>query len=186
MAKTIMTTPVGKFMFPRLNSPESFNNGPLKYTVNIDYDPDNEAWAKFEAELIKACKDVDKKAQAPIKEVFDSEGEPTGMHRLIFRTMAYFTDDAGNQVSNRPPVVDQLGHPVNLDNVVIGNGTTGRIKFILYPFTQVKKTSVTLVLKAVQVKDIVAFNAAADFDDLVDDVSTVDVGDVEDISDADF
>lgn len=178
MAKKAFVTPIAPTIFVHLNTPDDFG-GRKKWTLSLVLNPDSPEFidfrAKIQAHINDICKEAGIKVPAfPAASNKNKEGVEDGNVLMKFWTYAAFNSDGGEAVPNRVPVVDTVNNPVDLSEVVIGSGTTARVKFSVatYQHKATKKTGVTLNLLGVQVKDIVSLGSDPGFDALEDEVST--------------
>ena len=116
----IVVTPAGIASWPHLNSPDTKFVEPgkfPKYSVKLQFDPNDPAWAKFMADSqadfdakLEAYKADNPKfakrmsvANPAFREVFDEEGEPTGLLELVARMGSQYIDRKTNKVVKLKP-----------------------------------------------------------------------------------
>ncbi len=165
-------TPAGIAQYPRLTKPDTaFGNIDGIYKVTLVL-PGAEAQglvslidAAMAESLKKARMENPTKAKAikaatdkPYKAVTDDNGNETGEVKFNFKMKAKITSKTGESWQQRPDIFDAKGK-VLLDPK-IGGGSKIKVAFEIYPFwTQLIGAGVSLRLLAVQVLDLVEYNA---------------------------
>lgn len=165
-----ITTPVGKAIWPHLNTPDTtFEKDGGIYAVTLRL-PKSEASNLIE-EITKVYKDniknlekekgkKPKPASMPVKDSEDEDGNPTGEVDIKFKLKA--VGKSGSDTwEQRPALFDSTGKPLT---EVVGGGSTIKVGAEIIPyFTASVGAGVTLRLKAVQVIELVEYSTGGDF-----------------------
>jgi len=173
------TTPIGTFIYPRLDQPESYNKGALKFSTKIEMPRlEADAWIKrtgldkiYESCVASAKKRYDELPRAtresnpfkpfPLYNVcFDeTTEEETGDVRFSFACHAGGVTKAGKKWEKKIPVYN--ASKKKLEPVPpIGSGTTGRIAFEVDPagwFEAATGCGISKYLKGAQIVNLVVF-----------------------------
>lgn len=168
-----LTTPAGVAKYPYLSNPDTQFNAQGEFKTTLLLDPNE--YADFLAELdaladkavVSAVESLEKQGkkahakqvqrQEPYREEYDSEGEPTGLVEVRFKSKAKITTRDGREMDLRPSLFDALGKPIDPKDVVIYGGSVIKVNFTprAYYVSATKLAGVTLQLNAVQVIELV-------------------------------
>ena len=172
-----MTTPKGTAIWPWLNEPNRKFEPAGVYAVNLrmmmsdaqDFiDNITKVRDEHHNEQTKELKKKIKKADLPIIEVVDDQGDETGEVELKLKLKASYEYD-GKTITQRPLIMDAKQKPIG-DEVRIGSGTTMRCGVEVRPwYVASQGVGVSLRLRVVQVIDLVEFGGGGtsgfDFED---------------------
>ena len=171
-----LTTPKGTAIYPYLNEPNRKFDQIGVYSVNLRMN--GEDAAEFISTITKVRdeyhneqtkemkKKTLKKADLPVKEVVDDQGEETGEVDLKIKLKAGYEYD-GKTITQRPTLIDAKQQPMAND-ILIGSGTTLRCGVEVAPwYVPTMGIGVSLRLRVAQIIDLVEFGgggaAAYDF-----------------------
>jgi hypothetical protein len=178
-----VTTEEGIFKFPKLNAPDTKYKADGEYGVKVILSQEaaqpiidklnaeadrmlEETKAALEEKVstekgekkAKAKKELDnlKKADLPVKDCVDDDGEPNGDVELNFKMKAQRTDKKTQKIIKMSPkVFDAKGNPMKVVPQIWG-GTKGCVAGQIVPFyTAAVGAGASLRLSAVQVIDLV-------------------------------
>ena len=163
-----ITTPKGIAVWPWLNEPDrKFNaNGDFKVNLQLSKEDAGDFIKKLEdiyrehyKETCKAeGKTKLKKADLPVIEVEDDEGNPTGEVQVKFKLKAQYEYE-GKKISQRPILLDAKRQPMT---ETIGGGSTIRVGCEVYPYyTATIGVGLSLRCKVVQVLELKEFAPGA-------------------------
>jgi len=198
--KSLMTTPVGTFIYPHLNTPDTKFDSDGVYTVKIrpDDPAENAAFRKLIDKLMKMSakgesmdartkKGYDK-AVAKLEEgeslkiadaPYSKDEDDPKLFVFNFKMKAKGTTREGETFTRTPKLFDAQGNPC--PDARIGGGTKGRVSFDVYHFfTALIGAGVSLRLEAAQIIDLVEWggrNAEGFGFEAVDGFSIEDAGD---------
>tara|TARA_R100001594_G_scaffold101815_2_gene136393 strand:+ start:482 stop:1087 length:606 start_codon:yes stop_codon:yes gene_type:complete len=171
-----MTTPKGTAVWPWLTEPNRKFDQAGVYSVNLKMSSeDAEEFVKtitrvrdeFHEEETKTQKKKIKKADLPLVEVVDDQGNETGEVELKLKMNASYEHD-GKTITQRPTLIDTKQNPITED-VRVGSGTTMRCGVEVRPwYVPSQGVGVSLRLKVVQIIELVEFGGGTsgfDFDD---------------------
>lgn len=159
-----ITTPVGVFVYPKLNKPDTKFNADGVYSVKVRYTAGEAApllaqlQSLADAAYVESCKSEKKaklkRADLPIAVEVDKDGNETGNYLLNAKLKAKFTARDGSVIEMRPIVYD--AHR-NICTKEVWGGSTGKLSLEVVPyFTATVGAGISLRLKAVQVISLVA------------------------------
>jgi len=172
-----LITPKGTAIYPRINEPNRKFDPIGVYSVNLRMTGEDAAEFittitqvrdEYHADQTKELKKKLKKADLPVMEVVDDQGEDTGEVDLKIKLKAGYEYD-GKTITQRPILVDSKRTPMNND-IRIGSGTTMRCGVEVAPwYMPTNGVGVSLRLRVVQIIDLVEFGGggveAYDFKD---------------------
>ena len=164
-----VTTPKGLAVWPWLNEPDRKFNANGEYKVNLqmaheDAQPFIEKLEEIHKEHYQeTCKREKKqklkKADLPITDVFDDEGNPTGEVQIKFKLKAQYEYD-GKKITQRPVLMDSKRQPMK---EVIGGGSVIRVGCDVYPYyTATIGVGLSLRCKIVQVLELKEYSPGTD------------------------
>lgn len=166
---TRITSPKGSAVYPWLNEPDRRFDQTGVYSVSLRVKADDKDVVTFVdmikkiademyAQVIKETKKKAKKADLPIKDVIDVDGNETGEIDIKFKLKSQGGQGEKTWVQ-RPALFDSKGKPMN-DKV--GGGSTIKVGCEAVPFfSPTVGVGVTLRLKAVQILELQEFNGGA-------------------------
>lgn len=158
-----LVSPKGVASYPKLNEPDTKFKPDGEYSVSLLVDPDE---AKSFVESVKGCvrdyyteqcrllkKKELKKAELPIKDDADKEGNKTGKLRIKFALSAKVkSKKTGKEWEQRPALFDSKGKVINER---IGGGSVIKVACEVFPwYTPALGVGASLRCKAVQVLDL--------------------------------
>lgn len=173
------TSPVGVFVWPKLNEPDYKFNEDGEYGVKLALDPQNEEHAAFLANLderaaaaLEEMKEANKKyakvmtLAEPYAPELDKDGEETGRVLVNFTMPAIITRKSDKKTwTMKPALFDANGTPLSPDQK-IGGGSTGRVAFESWSYFNAsgkeKTAGITKRLVAVQVLERKEWQGNAD------------------------
>tara|TARA_Y100001938_G_C8090094_1_gene434502 strand:- start:2146 stop:2757 length:612 start_codon:yes stop_codon:yes gene_type:complete len=171
-----LTTPKGTAIYPWLNEPNRKFDPAGVYAVNLRMTADEaetfinkitEVRDEHHQSQTKELKKKLKKADLPVIEVVDDQGNETGEIELKCKLKASYEYD-GKTITQRPVMIDAKQQKVS-DDVRVGSGTTMKVGVEVRPwYVPSQGVGVSLRLKVVQIIDLVEFGGGAggfDFDD---------------------
>ncbi len=171
-----MTTPKGTAVYPWLTEPNRKFDQAGVYSVNLRMTSEDasefvnaitEILDHHHEDQTKEHKKKIKKADLPIIEVVDDQGNETGEIELKCKMKASYEYD-GKTITQRPLLIDAKRQPVGGD-VRIGSGTTMKCGVEIRPwYVASQGVGVSLRLKVVQIIELVEFGGGTtgfDFDD---------------------
>jgi len=170
-----LTTPKGTAIYPWLNEPNRKFDQIGVYSVNLRMTAQDAAEFveiitkvrdEYHGEQTKELKKKLKKADLPVLEVIDDQGEETGEVDLKIKLKAGYEYD-GKTITQRPTLIDAKQQPIGND-IQIGSGTTLRCGVEVAPwYVPTMGIGVSLRLRVAQIIDLVEFGgggaAAYDF-----------------------
>ena len=170
-----LTTPKGTAIYPWLNEPNRKFDQIGVYSVNLRMNGEDAAEFiseitkvrdEYHDEQTKEMKKKLKKADLPVMEVVDDQGEETGEVDLKIKLKAGYEYD-GKTITQRPTLIDAKQQPMAND-ILIGSGTTLRCGVEVAPwYVPTMGIGVSLRLRVAQIIDLVEFGgggaAAYDF-----------------------
>jgi len=170
-----LTTPKGTAIYPWLNEPNRKFDPIGVYSVNLRMTAQDAAEFveiitkvrdEYHGEQTKERKKKLKKADLPVLEVIDDQGEETGEVDLKIKLKAGYEYD-GKTITQRPTLIDAKQQPIGND-IQIGSGTTLRCGVEVAPwYVPTMGIGVSLRLRVAQIIDLVEFGgggaAAYDF-----------------------
>jgi len=170
-----LTTPKGTAIYPWLNEPNRKFDQIGVYSVNLRMTAQDAAEFveiitkvrdEYHREQTKELKKKLKKADLPVLEVIDDQGEETGEVDLKIKLKAGYEYD-GKTITQRPTLIDAKQQPIGND-IQIGSGTTLRCGVEVAPwYVPTMGIGVSLRLRVAQIIDLVEFGgggaAAYDF-----------------------
>lgn len=167
-----ITSPKGKFRYPKLTEPDTKYKEEGQYTVGLVLDADSpeakrliktiDAMAQEKlAEVVAEAKPADKKKWAinnnPYTMLEDREtGEETGEVSFKFAMKASgVSKKTGKPWERKPVLFDAKGKRITED-LNIGGGTIGKVSFTMIPYAPNTKigVGVSLKMEAVQIIDL--------------------------------
>ena len=170
-----LTTPKGTAIYPWLNEPNRKFDQIGVYSVNLRMNGEDatefisaitKVRDEYHDEQTKEMKKKLKKADLPVMEVVDDQGEETGEVDLKIKLKAGYEYD-GKTITQRPTLIDAKQQPMAND-ILIGSGTTLRCGVEVAPwYVPTMGIGVSLRLRVAQIIDLVEFGgggaAAYDF-----------------------
>ena len=163
-----ITTPTGVAQWPRLNEPDTKFDKDGVYSVGLRLPKDDagelismisKVLDDFVTKIKKGNK-TPKMAPLPIKDVMDSEDNPTGEVEIKFKLRAVGGSGA-DRWEQRPSLFDSSGKPMTEN---IGGGSRIKVGAEVVPYnTAMAGAGVTLRLKAVQVIELVEYTKGDSF-----------------------
>ncbi len=160
-----LTTPKGTAIYPWLNEPNRKFDQIGVYSVNLRMNGEDAAEFistitkvrdEYHDEQTKEMKKKLKKADLPVMEVVDDQGEETGEVDLKIKLKASYEYD-GKTTTQRPILIDAKQQPMAND-ILIGSGTTLRCGVEVAPwYVPTMGIGVSLRLRVAQIIDLVEF-----------------------------
>ena len=150
----------GKALYPYLKTPEVFEGHEIGYTIKVVFGlEDTKKLQKFlldELEKAKELPEFDGKHWSKDPSIGMGETKSGDTFFRFKKANSFVSKRTGEKVVTSVPIFDAEGTPLpkNLD---VGNGSTVKVAFSLYPFNKTKAVQgLSLRLEAVQVLDLVA------------------------------
>lgn len=169
------TTPAGELLWPKILEPDfKFDSkGLFSASIILDPTPENlEFLATLETDYEAAMTDLRnehgqgvKLAPKPWGAYVDYDTKEETDRTVIKTKMKHHVDTDKRSWTQSPKVFDIIGNTVSKD-AAIGNGSTGRVSFEMFPYyTGLAGAGVSLRLKAVQIIEAVEYasKTAEDF-----------------------
>ena len=172
---TKLTTPKGTAIYPWLNEPNRKFDQIGVYSVNLRMNGEDavefiaaitKVRDEYHSEQTKETKKKLKKADLPVMEVIDDQGDETGEVDLKIKLKAGYEYD-GKTITQRPTLIDAKQQPMGNDTL-IGSGSVLRCGVDVVPwYMPTNGVGVSLRLRVAQIIDLVEFGgggaAAYDF-----------------------
>lgn len=173
-----ITSPIGRAMYPYLNTPDTKfkEEGEYKVDLVMDKVEDAQFLGALKNRAEKALEEAKVKLKeknkinklnnislyTPFEEIFDEEGNSTGTVKVKFKSKAQFKRNDGTVVNLSPDLFDAKGKPINRDEVIIYSGSELRCNFTPSNFYNPagNLAGVSLRLNAVQVIELSEGNSA--------------------------
>lgn len=168
-----LTTPAGIAVWPHLNKPDTKFNPDGDYRTGLRLTAEDAApvLAKIQAIMDEgyatACKEKKnpklKKADLPIKEEMDDDGNPTGNVVLNFKLKSKIKAKDGTIIEKKPGIFDAKGKVIAIDKTPIWGGSRIKVAFEAFAFyVPALGAGVSLRLKGVQVLELVSGGQTAE------------------------
>ena len=164
MAKKLLTTPKGVFVYPRLSTPDTKFNEAGVYSVKVKLEGKEAAALKKEIDAgIKASLEAARKeAKNPVKAKKMKQADPPyseqedGSTDFNFKmTASGISKKTDKPWSRKPALFDAKGKPL-AEDLMIGGGSVGKVSYEMSPFyTALVGAGVSLRLEAVQIIELV-------------------------------
>lgn len=171
------TSPKGVAVFPHLIEPDTKFNANGEYNVRLELDPSDpgvdaflrfieaEATASYEETIEKLnasggpgkAKAKQLKLNSPVKDVYDDEGEPTGLKQVSFKTAATYKDKTGAVKSKKVKFFDASATPKPFYPESLWGGSEIKVAFAVarYYIAGQQAAGASLYINAVQVIKLV-------------------------------
>lgn len=154
-----MVTPKGQIYYAKLREPDTFQGKVIGYTIQMKFNKEDTEYLlkEIERELEAGKEAIDlKPGQKWSKEpMLGYHTDKNGDIVFKFKTSTTIKTRAGDEVKRVVPIFDTKGNKVE---TAIGNGSVGKVAFLLNPYWVSNFVNgVTLRLLAVQIINLVEY-----------------------------